>query len=73
MLADDADAEVTFSGRLRRKDAAYALDLARTIGGRTPFADVSLAGLDALLAAGRGDANETAIIEIARRAPEEHR
>jgi len=73
MLADDADAEVTFSGRLRRKDAAYALDLARAIGGRTPFADVSLAGLDALLAAGRGDANETAIIEIARRAPEEHR
>ena len=66
MLADDADAEVTFSGRLRRKDAAYAAALAREVEAATPFGDVALAGLDALIAAGRGDANESAIIEIAR-------
>jgi 3-hydroxyisobutyrate dehydrogenase len=67
MLAADADAEVTFSGRLRRKDAAYAAALAREVDAATPFGDVALAGLDALIAAGRGDVNETAIIEIARR------
>lgn len=66
MLADDADAEVTFSGRLRHKDAAYALDLAHQVGAGVPFADVALAGLDRLLASGRGDANETAIIDVAR-------
>lgn len=69
MVADDADAEVTFSGALRRKDAAYATAFAREVSVSTPFGDQAVAGLDALIASGRGDVNETAIIEIARRDP----
>ena len=55
-----------FSGRLRRKDAAYAMALAAELGVGAPFGQVALDGLDALLASGLGDANESAIIEVAR-------
>ena len=68
MMAAD-DRSLIFSGTLRRKDTAYALRLARSLGVGAPLGDVALAGLDELVAAGLGDANESAIFQIARRRP----
>lgn len=65
MALGDHDDPVVFSGRLRRKDAAYALDLATELGLAAPFGQVALNGLDRLIADGRGDVNESAIIEVA--------
>jgi 3-hydroxyisobutyrate dehydrogenase len=67
MAASDHGENVVFSGRLRRKDAAYAMALAEELGVGAPFGQVALQGLDDLLASGLGDANESAIIEVARR------
>jgi 3-hydroxyisobutyrate dehydrogenase len=68
MVAGDHGTDVVFSGHLRRKDAAYGVRLAETLGVGAPFGRVALAGLDALVAAGLGDQNESSIIEVARRA-----
>lgn len=68
MVAADHDTDVVFSGHLRRKDAAYGVRLAETLGIGAPFGRVALDGLDALVAAGHGDENESSIIEVARRA-----
>lgn len=67
-MADDEHDEVVFSGRLRHKDAAYAVALADELGVGAPFGRTALAGLDRLLDAGLGDRNESSIIEVARRA-----
>ncbi|MGV8908841.1 MAG: NAD(P)-dependent oxidoreductase [Propionicimonas sp.] len=66
MAAGDPGRDVVFSANLRRKDADYAMRLAAALGVGAPFGQVALDGLDALLAAGLGEANESAIIEIAR-------
>jgi 3-hydroxyisobutyrate dehydrogenase len=68
MVAGDHGSDVVFSGHLRRKDAAYGVRLAETLGIGAPFGRVALDGLDALVAAGLGDQNESSIIEVARRA-----
>lgn len=52
IVAGDHDQDVVFSGRLRRKDAAYAMRLAQSLGVGAPFGAAALAGLDRLLAAG---------------------
>ena len=65
-MADGDHDEVVFSGRLRRKDAAYAVAVADELGVGAPFGRTALAGLDRLLAAGLGDRNESSIIEVAR-------
>lgn len=67
MVAGDHADPVTFSGRLRRKDAAYAMRLAQQLGAAAPFGATALAALDELLDAGLGEVNESAVIEIARR------
>jgi 3-hydroxyisobutyrate dehydrogenase len=67
MVAGDHGSDVVFSGHLRRKDAAYGVRLAETLGIGAPFGRVALDGLDALVAAGLGDQNESSIIEVARR------
>jgi 3-hydroxyisobutyrate dehydrogenase len=61
--------DVVFSGRLRRKDTAYGVALAEGLGVEPAFGRVALARLDELLAAGLGEVNESAVIEIARSAP----
>jgi 3-hydroxyisobutyrate dehydrogenase len=66
MVAADHDRDVVFSGSLRRKDTAYALRLADALGLAAPLGDVALDGLDALLASGRGETNESAVIDVAR-------
>ena len=58
--------EVAFSGRLRHKDARYAIALADELGIGAPFGQVALDGLSELLAEGLGELNESAIIEVAR-------
>lgn len=58
---------VTFSGQLRRKDAAYGVALADHLGVAAPLGEVALDRLDDLIAAGLGDVNESAIIDVARR------
>ena len=68
MVAGDHGTDVVFSGHLRRKDAAYGVRLADALGVGAPFGRAALAGLDALVAAGLGDQNESSIIEVARRA-----
>src|SRR6478752_5061063 len=68
MVAGDHETDVVFSGNLRRKDAAYGVRLAQTLGVGAPFGRVALDGLDALVAAGLGDQNESSIIEVARQA-----
>jgi 3-hydroxyisobutyrate dehydrogenase len=67
MVAGDHGSDVVFSGHLRRKDAAYGVRLAETLGIGAPFGRMALDGLDALVAAGLGDQNESSIIEVARR------
>lgn len=62
-------AEVAFSGRLRHKDAAYAIALADELGIGAPLGQVALDGLGELLAEGLGELNESAIIEVARKRP----
>jgi len=69
-IADGDHDDVVFSGRLRRKDAAYGVRLADALGLAAPFGRTALAGLDALVEAGLGDRNETAVVEIARRSRE---
>lgn len=68
MAVGDHDREVVFSGRLRQKDARYGMALAAQLGLGAPFGRAALDGLDALLAAGLGETNESSIIEVARRA-----
>ena len=68
-MVDGHHAEVVFSGRLRRKDADYAVRLAEQLGLGVPLGRVALAGLDRLVAAGLAELNETAVIEVARSAP----
>jgi 3-hydroxyisobutyrate dehydrogenase len=70
IVAADHDRDVVFPGRLRRKDAAYGVRLATDLGVAAPFGRTALAGLDALVAAGLGDLNETSIIEVARWGPD---
>jgi 3-hydroxyisobutyrate dehydrogenase len=65
-MADEDHADVVFSGRLRRKDAAYALALAEELRLEAPFGRVAADGLDRLVAAGLGDQNESSVIEVAR-------
>lgn len=67
MVAGDHPDLVTFSGKLRRKDAAYAMRLAQQLGAAAPFGAEALSTLDELVDAGLGDVNESAVIEIARR------
>jgi 3-hydroxyisobutyrate dehydrogenase len=69
MVAADHDRDVVFSGRLRRKDTAYAMRLAERLGVGAPLGGVALDGLDALIASGRGELNESAVIEVARTRP----
>jgi 3-hydroxyisobutyrate dehydrogenase len=68
MVAGEHDRDIQFSGRLRHKDTAYAIQLAEALGARVPLGQRALAGLESLLAAGSGERNESSIIEVARSA-----
>lgn len=61
------EADVVFSGALRRKDTAYGVALAASLALEVPFGMAALHGLEELLARGLGEQNESAVIEVARR------
>lgn len=67
MADGDHERDVVFPGRLRRKDTAYAVALAEALDHPAPFGRVALGGLDELLGLGLGEANESAVVDVARR------
>lgn len=69
MAAGNHTDPVTFTGRLRHKDATYGVRLAEQLGLEPHLGRTALGLLDELLAAGLGDVNESSIIEVTRRRP----
>jgi 3-hydroxyisobutyrate dehydrogenase len=67
MVDDDHDRNVLFTPVLRLKDVDYALQLARTLGMRAPFGQVAAGQFQQLIDLGCSGANESKIIEVARR------
>jgi 3-hydroxyisobutyrate dehydrogenase len=59
--------DVIFTPRLRLKDVNYALQLTQQLGVGSPFGALAAAAFRQLCEAGLGDANESAIVDIARR------
>lgn len=69
MVEGDHADPVTFSTRLRRKDAAYGVRLAAALGVDVPIGRAALARLDEALTRGLGGMNESAVVEVARGQP----
>jgi 3-hydroxyisobutyrate dehydrogenase len=69
MVAGDHQRDIVFTSRLRLKDVRYALQLTQQLGIASPFGSLAEAGLRQLCEAGLEDANESAIVEVARRRP----
>jgi 3-hydroxyisobutyrate dehydrogenase len=67
MAEDDHDSNIAFTPTLRLKDVEYALRLARKLSVGSPFGESARAALEQLHALGYGHANESKIIEVARR------
>lgn len=61
------DEPVIFTPALRLKDVEYALSLARKLGIGAPFGTVAAESFRRLCESGRAQANESAVIEVARR------
>ncbi len=67
-IADgDHEHPVIFTPRLRVKDVEYALSLARKLGIGSPFGTLAAETFRELCSLGRAQANESAVIEIARK------
>jgi 3-hydroxyisobutyrate dehydrogenase len=60
---------VIFTPQLRLKDVEYALSLARKLGIGSPFGALAAQAFRDLCSLGRAQANESAVIEIARQRP----
>jgi 3-hydroxyisobutyrate dehydrogenase len=69
MVAGDHDQNVVFTPRLRLKDVSYALQLTHALGIASPFGSLAEATFRQLCDAGLADANESAVLEVARRRP----
>lgn len=67
MVSDTHTDPILFTTHLRRKDVAYALEMAAGLGAPVRFGETSLAMLDEVISAGLGEVNESVIIEVARR------
>jgi 3-hydroxyisobutyrate dehydrogenase len=66
MVAGDEDRSVIFTPRLRLKDVDYALRLANKLDLGTPFGALAAQAFRQLCATGRGEENESNVIEVAR-------
>jgi 3-hydroxyisobutyrate dehydrogenase len=67
-IADgDHEHPVIFTPQLRVKDVEYALSLARKLGIGSPFGSLAAETFRELCSLGRAQANESAVIEIARK------
>jgi len=67
MAEDDHEQAVIFTPRLRLKDVQYALAFARKLDLGTPFGALAAQSFGELCALGADRANESAVIEVARR------
>jgi len=69
MVASNHGQDVVFTPALRLKDVRYALSFARSLGIGSPFGTAAEAAFRRLCETGLQDVNESAVVEIARRAP----
>jgi 3-hydroxyisobutyrate dehydrogenase len=67
IVDDDHGQNVVFTPVLRLKDVDYALKLAQQLGMHAPFGRLAAGQLQQLIDLGHSDANESKIIEVARR------
>ncbi|MCP5365159.1 MAG: NAD(P)-dependent oxidoreductase [Hyphomicrobiales bacterium] len=67
MANDDHEQNALFTPPLRLKDAEYAVRLAHDLGLSVPFGDTACEVFRALCELGYDDANESKVIEVARR------
>jgi 3-hydroxyisobutyrate dehydrogenase len=68
MAIGQHDSDILFTARLRLKDAEYALRLADKLGIGSPFGVLATRAYRLLCESGYGDANDSSVIEAARRA-----
>ncbi len=66
MVAGNHDRDIVFTPQLRLKDVRYALELARQLGIGSPFGSQAETAFRQLYDLGLQDANESAILEVAR-------
>ena len=66
MVEGDRDRSVTFTPRLRLKDVDYALRLANKLDLGTPFGALAAQAFRRLCDTGKGEENESNVIEVAR-------
>jgi len=68
MALGQHDTDILFTARLRLKDAEYALRLANKLGIGSPFGVLATQAYRMLCELGYGEANDSSVIEAARRA-----
>jgi 3-hydroxyisobutyrate dehydrogenase len=73
MVDRPRDQSVVFTPQLRLKDVEYALALARTLEIGSPFGVLAARIFSRLCALGFAHANESEVIEVARRQPPDER
>jgi 3-hydroxyisobutyrate dehydrogenase len=66
MVAGNHQRDIVFTPRLRLKDVRYALEFARQLGIGSPFGSQAEAAFHRLYDLGLQDANESAVLEVAR-------
>ena len=66
MAKDEHNKNITFSGQLRLKDIVYALNMAKTLGQKTPFGDTARDAFQLLTDAGLKELSETKVIDVLR-------
>lgn len=66
MANDEHNVNITFSGKLRLKDVAYALSMADSLGQETIFGKTAKVAFQRLADAGLEDMSETKIIDVLR-------
>jgi 3-hydroxyisobutyrate dehydrogenase len=66
MVAANQQQDIVFTPRLRLKDVRYALEFARQLGIGSPFGSQAEAAFRQLCDLGLQDANESAVLEVAR-------
>ena len=66
MAKDEHNKNITFSGQLRLKDIVYALNMAKTLGQKTPFGDTARDPFQLLTDAGLKELSETKVIDVLR-------
>jgi 3-hydroxyisobutyrate dehydrogenase len=70
LMVDGNHQDVIFTPRLRLKDVRYALQLTQQLGIGSPFGTLAEAAFRQLCELGLEDANESAVLEVARRRPQ---